>query len=142
MRQRKHSDSNTATDSMRANIRWGVREGLFLTGIVFVPAILIILSRPGSRWPWFLAVLMSYLLFGAGAGALVGALRTKLAQWLPAMLVGGFLGGTGLMALVCIPSKDHPYPGPGVAIVTAALGMCVGGALGWWAWWRSRVRRQ
>ena len=117
-----------------ADIRWGIREGLILTAIVFVPAMLVVIFRQEESWLQFLQVLAAYLLFGAGGGALLGLLRPSLARRLGATLVGSLIGAVGLVALVCTPSGDRPFPGMVVALISAMLGIIAGALLGWWAW--------
>lgn len=130
----------TNRSALRLNILWGIREGLFLTGIVFVPATLFVLTKPDRSLLRFLEVFIAYLLFGAVGGAVVGSMRPRLVRWVPATMCGATIGAFGIVALVCAPRMGHPFPGVRTAAVSAVLGACMGAVLGGWAWLRVQQR--
>ena len=120
----------------------GIREALILTALGFVPATVFVVSRQRESILHLGAILSLYLVFGAGAGVLIGLVRPTLSKASGATFVGGVIGAIGFAALTCIPDADHPFPGVGVATISAALGMLTGGLLGWWTWRRSQRQRR
>jgi peptidoglycan/LPS O-acetylase OafA/YrhL len=122
------------------DIRWGIREGLSITAIAFVPALLVVSVGGQASIMRFAQIFAAYLLFGAGGGALVGFARPSLSKNVGVAITGAIIGAIGFVALVCIPTADHPFPGMRVAAIAAVLGALVGASLALWTSARARKR--
>jgi peptidoglycan/LPS O-acetylase OafA/YrhL len=115
---------------VRADIRWGVRESLVLTGIIFVPALLVAVFRGAEAIRSVVLIFLGYLLFSALAGVLLGLTRPMLGRTVGAAGVGAIVGAVGFVALICLPRSGRPFPGAKAAVASAALGALVGAACG------------
>ena len=97
-----------------------------MTGIIFVPALLVATFSGAAAIRFVVLIFLAYLLFGALAGVLLGLTRPVLGRSVGAACVGAVIGSVGFVALACIPSADHPFPGVEVAGAAAALGAILG----------------
>jgi len=107
------------------DLRWGIGQGLILTSVAFIPAILAALI--GRReLLLFVEVFALYLAFGSFAGALVGLSRPWLSRPSVVTCLGALIGAVGVMALVCFPMKGKPAPTAGLAAFSAVVGALTG----------------
>jgi hypothetical protein len=129
--------------NIKADVRWGVRQALILTGIVFVPAAIVVAGKSMSELLVLAQILGLYLIFGAGAGILIGLCRPWLKKGSGAALVGSVIGAIGFIFLMYFPQPGRPTPPFGLGVASAIMGAFVGGGLGWWMWLRAeRWRRR
>jgi peptidoglycan/LPS O-acetylase OafA/YrhL len=126
----------------RANISWGIRQGLILTGIVLVPGIVAFaLSNDGDRTEAarFVKIVSSYLAYGAVGGALAGIWRDKLRRKSGAAGFGALLGAATLPAFILFSDVRGSSAKFFVALLAIALaGAILGALVGWYAWDASR----
>jgi len=116
----------------RADITWGVRQGLALTAIVLLPAAIASVGSGRRQALAFLPIAAAYLAFGGLSGVLVGIARPQLVQKRAAVAVGALLGGAGLGILLSFADPQGASRASLIA-VGGVLGLMVGAWLGWWA---------
>lgn len=124
---------------LKADLRWGVRQALILTGIVFIPAVAVA-GGEESRMSLLVRVFALYLLFAAGAGIVIGLYRPALRKGGGAALIGSAVGAVGFLALIYFPQGGRPTPPLGAGVASAIAGALVGAGLGWWMWFRYNQR--
>lgn len=132
----------TRRDGLLADIKWGMREGMILTGIMFIPALIIVALTKRTPVAGFWQVLVLYVVFGAGGGAMVGLVRPWISRVVVVSLVGALIGAIGFVLIVCVPREGQPFPGIDVAIFSAVLGALTGGITAAGAWKRNAERQE
>jgi hypothetical protein len=120
------SRRNVATDLL-----WGLRVGLGVTSLVFVPVLLAVLLNPGE-WPTLGKMFLAYLMFGGVAGIFAGLSRPVLRRQHGAIAVGCAVGIAGFLTILLVSNGPRQYPLLTGVMVTATLGGLVGSFMGWW----------
>lgn len=128
--------------NLARDILWGVQWGSSLAGLVFIPALLSLVTshavESAGQIESFLITLVCYVTFGAIAGAAAGLCRPILSTKSGVAIFGALIGSAGLLAIVGGPELMAFRFDGATAEVTAVLGAAVGAFLGLWFRWRSK----
>jgi hypothetical protein len=132
-----------------ADIRWGIGEGILLTGIVLVPATLVFITKRNENSSEdvsrFIKIVMWYLAYGVICGALAGNWRRQLATRKGAVLFGTLVGAVTFATFVLL-SKTVRDLAPSKTLLAVAIGTLVGAIFGgtavWWGWAEFRRHSQ
>ena len=129
--------------NVQADLRWGVRWGVGLALLAFVPALVRLLGKQSENLTHdaatFSRIFAGYVAFALAGGALVGFCRPILQKKSGSALVGAVVGSVGAFALVIGTQPPNSAHMVGMAMFTAVLGGFVGAFFGLWIRWRAKT---